>query len=162
MAIKYSITKYPTGVVSKALAQDGGAHIFNVTVSEDTPNGVFIGRGDFVELDHYKEAAAGAVTGKIVAKAANGNYYVEIDTCDADTLFVASVAMIEETWTNEFKKEENFYNAKGSTVRAYQLVHGDVVEVNKAALGLSADPTSYPQEVTATAYGTSTLAKALN
>lgn len=162
MAIKYNITTYPTGAVAKGLASSGGSHIYNVTVSEDTPNGVFIGKGDFVELDHYKEAAAGAVTGKIVAKAANGNYYVEIDTCDADTLFVASVAMIEETWINAFKKEENFYNAKGSTVRAYQLVHGDIIEVNKAALGLSADPSAYPQEVTAAAYGTSTLAKALN
>lgn len=162
MAIKYNIQKFPTGAVSRALAQDGGQHIYNITVSEDTPNGVFIGKGEFVELDNYKEAVAGAVTGKIVAKAANGNYYVEIDECDADTLFVASVAMIEETWTNEFKKEENFYNPKGSTVRAYQLVHGDIVEVNKTALGLSADPASYPQAVTAAAYGTSTLAKALN
>lgn len=162
MAIKYNIQKFPIGVVAKALAQDGGAHIYNVTVSEDTPNGVFIGKGDFVELDHYKAKAAGTVTGNIVAKAPNGNYYVEIDTCDADTLFIASVAMIEETWTNEFKKEENFYNAKESTVRAYQLVHGDVIELNKAALGLTADPSSYPQAVTATAYDTSTIAKALN
>ena len=161
MAIKYNIQKFPIGAVAKAVSQSGGQHIFNVTVSEDTPNGVFIGRGDFVELDNYKEAAAGAVTGKIVAKAANGNYYVEIDECDVDTLFVASVAMIEETWTNEFKKEENFYNPAGSTVRAYQLIHGDIVELNKDALGLSADPTSYPQAVTAAAYGTSTLAKAL-
>lgn len=161
MAIKYNIQKFPTGAVAKALAQDGGAHIYNINVSEDTPNGVFIGKGAFVELDNYNEAAAGEVSGNIVAKAANGNYYVEIDKCDEDTLFVASVAMIEETWTNEFKKEENFYNPKGSTVRGYQLTHGDIVEVNKAALGLSVDPASYPQAVTAAAYGTSTLAKAL-
>lgn len=161
MAIKYNIQKFPTGAVAKALAQNGGQHIYSVTVTEDTPNGVFIGKGDFVELDHYKAKVAGNVTGNVVAKAANGNYYVEIDTCDADTLFVASVPMIAETWTNEFKKEENFYNPKGSEVRAYQLAHGDVIELNKEALGLTEDPTSYPEAVTATAYGTSTIAKQL-
>ena len=70
--------------------------------------------------------------------------------------------MIAETWTNEFKKEENFYNPKGSEVRAYQLRPGDIIEVNAAALGLSGDPVSYPQSVTATAYGSSSIAKALN
>ena len=161
MAIKYNIQKFPTGAVAKALAQNGGAHIYSVTVTEDTPNGVFIGKGDFVELDHYKAKVAGAVTGSIVAKASNGNYYVEIESCDEGTLFVASVAMIAETWTNEFKKEENFYNPKGSEVRAYQLRPGDIIEVNAAALGLSGDPVSYPQSVTATAYGSSSIAKAL-
>lgn len=162
MAIKYNIQKFPTGVVSKALAKLGGQHIYNIELTEDTPNGVFVGKGDFVELDHYKAAAAGAVTGKIQGKAPNGNYYVEIDTCDEDTLFVAKVALNAEDWTHEFQKEENFVNEKGDVVRAYQLVHGDVIEVNKAALGLTKDPTSYPQTVGAVAYDSSVIAKALN
>lgn len=161
MAIKYNIQKFPTGAVAKALAQNGGAHIYSVTVTEDTPNGVFIGKGDFVELDHYKAKVAGAVTGSVVAKASNGNYYVEIEACDEGTLFVSSVALIDETWTNEFKKEENFYNPKGSEVRAYQLRPGDIIELNKAALGYTEDPKKYPEAVEAKAYGTSTVAKQL-
>ena len=70
--------------------------------------------------------------------------------------------MIEETWTNNFTKEENFYSKQGSVVRAYQLAPGDIIELNAAALDLAADPVSYPVNVSATAYGTSTYAKALN
>lgn len=162
MAIKYNISTFPTGNVVKALAQNGGKHIYNITISEDTPNGVFVGRGSWQELDRYAATAAGAVTGKIQAKAANGNYYVEIDTCDEGTLFVASVPLIEEQWTNSFQKEENFYNKANTEVRAYQLAPGDVIELNKAALGITADPASYPVSVSATAYGSSTIAKALN
>lgn len=154
MAIRYTLSKFPTGIVSKALCSNGGKHIYNITLSEDTPNGVFVGKGAFVELDRYTEVAAGSVSGNIVAKAENGNYYVEISACDEGTLFVYQVPMIEEEWTKEFQKEENFYNPSGSVVRAGQLAPGDVIELNAAALGLTADPASYPTAVTATAYGT--------
>lgn len=162
MAILYSIQTWPTGFPTKVLARDGGKHIYNITLAEDTPNGVFVGKGAFEELDRYAEAAAGSVTGKIQAKAANGNFYVEIVTCDEGTLFVSQVPVIEEEWTKNFTKEENFYNKDGSVVRAYQLAPGDIIELNAAALGISADPASYPVNVSATAYGTSTYAKALN
>lgn len=162
MAIQYAISTFPVGRVAKALAQDGGKHIYSVTVNEPTPNGVFIGKGAFLELDHYGVAAAGDVSGSIVGKAANGNYYVEIEDCDEGTLFVASVEMIEEEYNRSFQKAENFYNASGTEVRAYQLAPGDIIELNKAALGINADPVSYPVSVSATAYGTSTVAKALN
>lgn len=160
--ISYSIATFPTGFPTKVLARDGGKHIYNITLAEQTPNGVFCGKGAFAELDRYAEAAAGSVTGKIVGKAANSNFYVEITACDEGTLFISQVPMIEETWTKNFSKEENFVNANGSTVRAYQLAPGDIIELNAAALGLAADPVSYPVNVSATAYGTSTYAKALN
>lgn len=161
--IKYNIEKFPIGFVSKSLSRNGGSHIYTTTCkTEEIPNGVFVGRGKFVEIDHYEVGAAGNVTGKIQCKLPNGNYLVEIDTCDEDTLFVANVALIEEQWNNSFQLEENFVNAKDSELRSYQLVHGDTIELNKAALGLSADPTTYPQAVTATTYGSSTFAKVLN
>lgn len=161
MAIKYTFTEFPIGFVAKALAQNGGAHIYSVTISEDLPNGVFVGKGAFVELDHYEDAVAGAVTADIVGKAANGNYYVEIKTCDEGTLFVSSVPMIEEEYNNQFRKENLFYNPKDTEVRAYQLRPGDIIELNAAALSLSADPAAYPQAVTAATYDTSAVAKAL-
>ena len=160
--ISYSIATFPIGFPTKVLARDGGKHIYNITLAEQTPNGVFCGKGAFQELDRYAEAAAGSVTGKIVGKATNSNFYVEITACDEGTLFISQVPMIEETWTKNFTKEENFVNANGSTVRAYQLAPGDIIELNKAALGITADPVSYPVNVSATAYGTSTYAKALN
>lgn len=161
MAIKYTFTEFPTGVVAKALAQNGGAHIYSVTISEDLPNGVFVGKGAFVELDHYNDAAAGAVTAEIVGKAANGNFYVEIKTCDEGTLFLSNVPMIEEEYNNSFKRETLYYNPANTEVRAYQLRPGDIIEVNAKALSLSADPASYPVAVTASTYDTSLVAKAL-
>lgn len=154
MAIQYAITKFPFGTVAKALCSDGGKHIYNITLSENTPDGVFVGKGAFIELDRYAEVAAGSVTGNIVGRAANGNYYVEIDSCDEGTLFVYEVPMIEEEWSKDFLDENNFYNKSGATVRAGQLAPGDVIELNAAALGLTTAPTSYPVAVTATAYGT--------
>lgn len=162
MAILYSIQTWPIGFPSKTLASSGGKHIYNITLAEDTPNGVFVGKGAWQELDRYAEAAAGTVTGKIQGKAANGNYYVEIVSCDEGTLFVSQVPMIEEEWTKNFQKEENFYNKNGAEVRAYQLAPGDIIELNRAALGLAADPVSYPVNVSGATYGTSTYAKALN
>lgn len=162
MAISYSIAKFPIGFPSKVLARDGGKHVYNITLAEDTPNGVFVGKGAFIDLDLYAEAAAGAVTGKIQKKADNGNYYVEIVTCDEGTLFVSNVPVIEEEWTRNFQKEENYFNPQGHEARAYQLAPGDVIELNKAALGITADPVSYPVNVSATAYGGSSYAKALN
>lgn len=159
--IKYNIEKFPVGAVSKALARQGGAHIYSLTCAEEeVPNGVFVGRGTFVELDHYTVTAAGNVTGKVQCKLANGNYLVEIDECDEDTLFVANVALIEEQYNRSFQNEGNFINAKNSELRAYQLRHGDTVELNKAALGLTAEPASYPMAVTAATYGSSSFAKA--
>ena len=162
MAIKYTIDTFPIGFPTKVLAREGGKHIYNITLAEDTPNGVFVSKGAWQELDRYVEAAAGTVTGKIQGKAANGNFYVEIVTCDEGTLFVSQVPVIEEEWTKNFLKEENFYNKNGETVRAYQLAPGDIIELNAAALGLVADPASYPVNVSAATYGTSTYAKALN
>lgn len=161
MAIKYSISTFPAGFPSKVLARNGGKHIYNITLTEDTPNGVFVGKGAFQELDRYVAAEAGAVTGNIVGKSANGNYYVEIATCDEGTLFVYNVPLIEEEWAKIFQKEENFYNPNGTEVRAYQLAPGDIIELNKAALGITADPATYPKAVAATKYGTSTVAKIL-
>ena len=39
-------------------------------------------------------------------------------------------AFIAEDWTNRFKKESNFYNAKGDVVRGYELAKRDVFELS--------------------------------
>jgi hypothetical protein len=135
MAIKYAIEDHVVAFVSKALAREGGKHIYNVEIDKDHDNGDWIGRGDFVDLDLYKEAEPGNATGKVVMQAENGNYYVEIKSVDEDTLFVRSVPVIAETYNREFQEESKFYNAKGDTVRAYELAHGDIVELSALHFG---------------------------
>lgn len=132
MAIKYAFDTHVVAFPSKVIASKGGKHIYNIQLATDTDNGNFIGKGDFVELDLYKEATVATISAKIVGKATNGHYYVEI-TADTDALFVYQEPLIAEEYSNAFKKESNFYNAKGDVVRAYELAKGDVVEVSAEA-----------------------------
>lgn len=146
--ISYSIGQHAVAFPSKVLARDGGAHILNITLKENVDNGWFVGKGAFVELDRYEEAAPTSVSAKVLGKAANGNYYVEIVSTE-NAYFVYQVPMIEEEYNNTFKKESNFFNAgsvnaagkaTGSTVRAYELKPLDIVEIS--ASGFSATPSA--------------------
>ena len=129
MAIKYEIAKHAVAFPSKLLAQNGGKHIYNIELATDTDNGNLVSKGSFIDLDLYEESAATTFEGVIQKKAANGNWYVEVKE-PGDALFVYMQAFIAEEWTNKFKKESNFYNAAGETVRAYELAVGDVFEVS--------------------------------
>ena len=131
--IQLSIAKHTVAFPSKALASNGGKHIYNIQLAEASgkfvDNGWFVGKGDFVELDLYKAKAPTTFEGKVVAVAANGNYYVEVVN-PGDALFVYNVPMIEETYNNNFKKESNYTNAPTQVVRSYELAVGDIVEIS--------------------------------
>lgn len=131
--IQVNIAKHCVAFPSKVLARDGGKHIFNIQLAEAADkfvdNGWFVGKGDFVELDLYKAKAPTSFEGKVVGKAANGNFYVEVLT-PGDALFVYQVPMIEETYNNNFKKESNYTNAPKQVVRSYELAVGDIVEIS--------------------------------
>ena len=131
--IQVSIAKHAVAFHSKVLARDGGKHIYNIQLAEAASayvdNGWFVGKGEFVELDLYKAAAPTSFEGKVVGKANNGNFYVEVVT-PGDALFVYQVPMIEETYNNTFKKESNYTNAPTQVVRSYELAVGDIVEIS--------------------------------
>ena len=138
MAIRYTIESHAWGSPAKVLAAEGGKHIYNVQLSNDCDNTNFIARDQWLSLDLYSEKAASSFSGVVREKAANGNYYVEvIDPNDA--LFVYNVPVIEEEFTNNFKKESNFFNKAGDIVRAYELAPGDILEISEA--GFAATPT---------------------
>ena len=131
--IQVNIAKHAVAFPSKVLARDGGKHIYNIQLAEASgkyvDNGWFVGKGDFVELDLYKAKAPTTFEGKVVAVAANGNYYVEVVN-PGDALFVYNVPMIEETYNNNFKKESNYTNASTQVVRSYELAVGDIIEIS--------------------------------
>lgn len=143
--IRYNIESHAAGFPSKVLATNGGAHIYNIVASEDVDNTFFVGKGAWQSLDLYAEAAPTAVTATVQGKAANGNYYVEIVTAD-NAYFVYTVPMIEEEYNNAFKKEGNFFNAKGDVMRCYEVKPGDIVEISAA--GFKTEPASFPTSVT--------------
>lgn len=131
--VQITIAKHAVGFPSKTLASSGGKHLFNIQLAEASDkyvdNGWFVGKGDFIELDLYKAKAPTTFEGKVVAVAANGNYYVEVVT-PGDALFVYNVPMTEETYNNNFKKESNYTNAPTQVVRSYELAVGDIVEIS--------------------------------
>lgn len=131
MAIKYTIESHAWGSPAKVLAANGGKHIYNVLLSDDCDNTNFIARDEWLDLELYSEKPASNFTGVVRGQAANGNYYVEVVT-PGDALFVYNVPIIEEEFTNNFKKESNFYNQAGDIVRAYELAEGDILEISEA------------------------------
>ena len=114
---------------SKVLAQNGGAHIYNVELGADCDNGAIVKRGDFIDLDLYEEAAATTFEGIIQKQAANGNWYVEV-VDPGDALFVYMQEFIPEEYTNSFKDFKRWFNAAGDIVRGYELAVGDVFELS--------------------------------
>lgn len=131
--IQVNIAKHAVAFPSKVLARDGGKHIYNIQLEEAASayvdNGWFVGKGEFIELDLYKAVAPTVFEGKVVGVASNGNFYVEVVN-PGDALFVYQVPMIEETYSNTFKKESNYTNAPTQVVRAYELAVGDIVEIS--------------------------------
>lgn len=128
--ISYQIAKHAIAFPSKLVAQQGGEHIYNIELKNDTDNGQLVAKGKFLDLDLYEEGTVTEFEGKIQKQAANGNWYVEVVE-PGDALFVYMQAFIAEDWTNKWKKESNFYNGKGETVRGYALHVGDVFEVSE-------------------------------
>lgn len=138
MAIRYAIESHAWGAPAKVLAAEGGKHIYNVQISEDYDNTNFLSKNNWLSFDLYSEKAATGFSGIVREQAANGNYYVEV-VDPGDALFVYNVPIIEEEFTNNFKKESNFFNAAGDVVRAYELAAGDILEISEA--GFTAAPT---------------------
>ena len=131
--VQISIAKHAVAFPSKVLARDGGKHIYNIQLAEASgkyvDNGWFVAKNSFIELDLYSAKAPTSFEGKVVGKAANGNYYVEVVN-PGDALFVYNVPMIEETYNNNFKKESNYTNAPTQVVRSYELAVGDIIEIS--------------------------------
>lgn len=101
-------------------------NIWNIKATDDIDNGCIVKRGDYVAPEYYAEAAATEFTGKIIEKAANGNFRVEVTAVGELEGLVLSVPLIYEEYTTRMQEESNFYNAKGDLLRVYQLYVGDV------------------------------------
>lgn len=132
MAIKITLdNKHAYCFPTKVLAGNGGAHILNIELTEDADNGSIVAAGEYKSFDNYVEAAAPAgYEAKIVDRAANGNFYVEVVT-PADAVLVCEV--INNPYTNydsRFKSDKLFYNAAGAVVRGYCLCKHDVYELS--------------------------------
>lgn len=132
--------KYAVAGSSKLHATTAG-HIYNIVVVDNVlENGAIVGRGDYVESNCYKQAAAPtSFAGKIIEQAANGNYYVEVVT-PADAVLVLQVPTTPYNYTSQMVDESQFFNVKDDIVRGYALIKGDIFELS--AEGFKVAPTS--------------------
>ena len=71
--------------------------------------------------------------GKIIEKAANGGFRVEVTAIGDGEGLVLSVPLIYEEYTTKMQEESNFFNAKGDILRVYELYVGDVFTVSAEA-----------------------------
>ena len=101
-------------------------NIWNIKATDDIDNGCIVKRGDYVAPEYYAEAEATEFAGKIIEKAANGNFRVEVTAVGELEGLVLSVPLIYEEYTTRMQEESNFYNAKDDLLRVYQLYVGDV------------------------------------
>ena len=118
-------TKHAVAESTKLKATIVG-NIWNIKATNDIDNGCIVKRGDYVAPEYYAEAAATEFTGKIIEKAANGKFRVEVTAVGELEGLVLSVPLIYEEYTTKMQEESNFFNAKDDIVRAYELRVGDV------------------------------------
>lgn len=140
--------KYATAGSAKLHATTAG-HIYNIVVQDNIlENGTIVGRGDYVSFDSYKQAAAPtSFAGKIIDKAANGNYYIEVVT-PADALLVLQVPTTYYNYTSQMVAESQFFNVKDDIVRAYALIKGDVYELSAEGFKVAPTEASIGKSVT--------------
>lgn len=133
-----NFVKHAVAGSTKLSATRYGRHIFNIKVDQDMDNGTIVATGDLVAgtLDVYKAKASTGFAGIVDGKAANGNFYVRV-TAPGDAVLLLNPELIYENWTSMCNHPSNYYNAKGSIVRGYQLEVNDVFELS--AEGFTAD-----------------------
>lgn len=132
MAIKYTVEEHAVAFVTKMLASTYGKHIYNIELTADRDNGNVVAKGDFIELDLYKDKASTDVAGVILDQAANGNWYVEV-TEPGDGLLVYQVPLNYHESPRDLSSIKTFYNEKGDVVRGYEMAKGDVIELSAKA-----------------------------
>lgn len=127
--IRYQIENHGWGFPTKVKSSAAG-HIYNIKLTEDKDNCQLVGRGNWLALDLYEQAATvPTFAGIIREQAKNGNWYIEV-TAATDALFVFDAPIIAEDYNSELAKVSHFFNEAGKTVKAYELSKGDLIEVS--------------------------------
>ena len=121
--------------------------MFNLVADKDYDNGVVVAKNAYIEKDVYSVKDSTDFAGTIIDVAANGNFIVHV-TDPGDGLLVLTPPLAYVTEPARFAAEDQFYNAQGSIMRAYELVKDDEFAVS--AEGFDTTP-SKGQTVTVTA-----------
>lgn len=139
MAFNYKLNTYPECYAAKTLASNGGAHIINLLMEADTPNGVVVVAGDYVERDLYKVGAAptGGFASKFVVreKDPSGLWLIEVATAGVGEMMLATTPINDTGYENrEFTQDNLFVNGAGEVGRARELAKFDTYLVSADAI----------------------------
>lgn len=118
-------TKHAVAESTKLKATQIG-NIWNIEAKADIDNGTIVKKGAYLRPEVYEEDTAVAFAGKIIEKAANGGFRVEVTAIGDGEGLVLSAPLIYEEYTTKMQEESNFFNAKGDILRVYELYVGDV------------------------------------
>lgn len=118
-------TKHAVAESTKLKATQIG-NIWNIEAKDAIDNGRIVKKGKYLRPEVYQEDTATTFAGKIIEKAANGAYRVEVTAIGEGEGLVLSVPLIYEEYTTKMQEESNFFNAKGDILRVYELYVGDV------------------------------------
>lgn len=142
MAINIKYEDHVVMYVSNLIAQKYGAHIKNVTVTNDTDNGTIVSLGDWIELDHYKDKDYTGDFKAVIRQAsvARDNFWFVEVLEPGDAYLLYNVPITPYNKPRALKDPQRFYNAAGDQVRAYQLSKGDIFEISTD--GIEGTPTA--------------------
>lgn len=132
MHINWEVDKHATALPSNVLAQEYGAHIFNIKLGSDCDNGNLVAAGDWESFDVFEEAAVTTFKGEIVQQMPNGNWLVLV-TDPGDALLVYQKPLTPYESPREFLEESAFFNKKDDIVRCYELRKWDRFEASAEA-----------------------------
>lgn len=121
--------------------------MFNLKADKDYDNGVVVAKNQYLEDDVYSIKDSTGFKGTVIDVAANGNFIVHVND-PGDGLLVLTPPFSYITEPARFAAEDQYYNAKDSIMRAYELVKDDEFAVS--AEGFDTTP-SKGKTVTVTA-----------
>ena len=128
--IDVATNKHIVAFPSKIAAASGSPHQWNILLSANADNGTLCTLGNYVPYDNFAQGAVPTgFTGKILEKAANGNWYVQV-TNAAKAIFLYN-SPVSEYGEKLFQGEELYYNEKDSVVRGYSLIDTDIFEISE-------------------------------
>lgn len=132
MAINIQIAKHAVAFPTNVLAKKNAKHTLNIELTKDHDNGQFVGIGEFVSLDLYKEGAVpNDFKAVVLGQAKNGRWYVGVRSENNNVVFIYDPEiMAESNYGKKFADPANFYHETGEVVTGIIPAMYDTVEVS--------------------------------
>ena len=132
MAINIQIAKHAVAFPTNVLAVKKAKHTLNIELTKDHDNGSFVGIGQFLALDLYKEAAVpNDFKAIILGQAKNGNWYVGVRSENNNVCFIYDPEIIAEAdYGKKFADPANFYHEAGDVATGAILSMYDTIELS--------------------------------